>query len=613
MSAQTEKFQVDLSGMVDLLSRHLYSGPQVYVRELLQNGVDAITAAKALNPDNPEKVWLRVLPAESTLEVYDSGIGLSAAQATELLATIGKSSKRDSELGFGRAEFLGQFGIGLLATFMVADTITVISQSRVANANGQLPNPISWVGHANGTFTVAEIAREDVPELIRDGGSLVRLSARKDSKQLVYPQTVSQLAKNYGELLPLQVMFAVVTETGEPQWQRLTRPAVPWQESYISEQLKTAALESYAEDVFNFTPLATIDLEVPALGITGVAYVLPQAVSPGSGKHRVYLKRMLLGDSIDNVLPEWAFFVRAVIDTDSLSPTASREQLHNDSRLELARETIGNTLKQWIRSYIAEPNTEALHFLETHNLALRAVAVEDNEMLELIAETLPYETTEGTLTLKEASGDGELLYTTTVKEFKRAQAVARAAGLTLVNGGYAYDAALIKKLQSQLGWRVREMQPDDLSAALKTPDVEREMATAAALSYGRQVLDAANCDLILRAFEPATLPAMLLLDRESEFQDQLRATQAESPDLWDGLLDAFTAADSGKSRKLVLNDNAEVVHTLLQSDFDDVFEAGLMSLYISAIAHAGEGLKGSETALLSEGLNVLLQAALHRK
>src|SRR5690606_5529985 len=122
-------FQVDLRGVVDLLARHLYSSPRVYLRELLQNAVDAITARGALgDTDGPARIVLRPL-AGGGLEVHDTGVGLTRDEAHELLATIGRSSKRDVELGTGREEFLGQFGIGLLSAFMVADEIELVSRS----------------------------------------------------------------------------------------------------------------------------------------------------------------------------------------------------------------------------------------------------------------------------------------------------------------------------------------------------------------------------------------------------------------------------------------------------------------------------------------------------
>ena len=96
-------FQVDLRGVVDLLSHHLYASPRVFVRELLQNAVDAITARRAVEPNAPAVV--RIDPAsvtgDGTLRITDTGIGLTEVQVHELLATIGRSSKRD-ELGFVR-------------------------------------------------------------------------------------------------------------------------------------------------------------------------------------------------------------------------------------------------------------------------------------------------------------------------------------------------------------------------------------------------------------------------------------------------------------------------------------------------------------------------------
>ena len=119
-------FQVDLRGMVDLLSRNLYSGPRVYIRELLQNGLDAIEARSALDPDCPRRVTITI--EGRTLKCRDSGIGLTEEEAAGLLSTIGASSKRD-ELGMARSDFLGQFGIGMLSCFMISDSITVYSRS----------------------------------------------------------------------------------------------------------------------------------------------------------------------------------------------------------------------------------------------------------------------------------------------------------------------------------------------------------------------------------------------------------------------------------------------------------------------------------------------------
>ena len=178
-----QTFQVDLRGMVDLLARHLYSGPRVYVRELLQNAVDAVTARREEDPDAPATVRLVVhpdgpdgAPGTICLDVTDSGIGLDRTQATELLATIGRSSKRDSTFGLGREQYIGQFGIGMLAAFMVAQEIEVTSRSASPGAV-----PVHWRGYEEGTFGVDEVTDPAAAAEIAVG-TRVRLRARHDSE-----------------------------------------------------------------------------------------------------------------------------------------------------------------------------------------------------------------------------------------------------------------------------------------------------------------------------------------------------------------------------------------------------------------------------------------------
>jgi molecular chaperone HtpG len=121
LSPEAYAFQVDLRGLVDLLSQHLYSSPQVYIREPCR------TRWTRRPPTGHRPVWSGRDPDRHRRRwayVSDSGIGLTEADAHQFLATIGHSSKRDELAGAGR-EFLGQFGVGLLACFTVSDQIRV--------------------------------------------------------------------------------------------------------------------------------------------------------------------------------------------------------------------------------------------------------------------------------------------------------------------------------------------------------------------------------------------------------------------------------------------------------------------------------------------------------
>ncbi|MBD7981382.1 HSP90 family protein [Oerskovia merdavium] len=623
----TSTFQVDLHGVVDLLARHLYSSPRVYLRELLQNGVDAITARRGLaGEDAPATVRLRPLP-DGGLEVADSGVGLTLAEAGELLATIGRSSKRDVELGTGREEFLGQFGIGLLSAFMVADEIELTSRSARRHDDGTWPAPVRWRGFADGSYELAEIGPDD-PAAPAEPGSVVRLRPRRDMEHWLAPATVTALAQDFGSLLPVDLQVEVRLDLdadapGSPGhedgagtvWRRLSGHELPWKESHATPAERDAALTRYAEQTLGFTPLARIDLDIPVAGLSGVAYVLPAAVSPTTpSSHRVYLKRMLLGTKVDDLLPPWAFFVRCVLDASALRPTASREGLYEDEVLLATREALGAQVRAWALAALAEDSPAGRAFLRVHHLAVRALALQDDDMLDLAARVLPFETTEGTGTLTDLQAalpeGARLLWTPSVEEFRRVAPVAAAQGLGLVNGGYVYDADLLERISRRFPrWRLSPVTSSDVAQALLEVDPLRELEIAGSVQAIDAALAPQDCEVIVRAFEPSVLPAMLLHDRDGDHERETRATVEAADDLWGQVLAGLSGP--ARSRQLVLNDTNGTVRSLLATTDPQVREAGAQSLYVTALLLSGRPLRSSEATLMNGSLAVLLDRALH--
>lgn len=598
-----QAFQVDLRGVVDLLARHLYSGPRVYVRELLQNAVDAVTARRAHEPGAPGRVRLRPLDGGG-LEVTDTGVGLTPDDARELLATVGRSSKRDLDLGVGRTEFLGQFGIGLLSAFMVAERIELESRSATdPDAPG-----VRWVGHPDGTYDLTVLPRDPSDPV----GSTVRLHPRRDMEHWTAPETVAALATEYGALLPLDVAVEVPLGTGETAWRRVTEPELPWRATYADDAARSAALVRYAERTLGFTPLAHLDLDVPLTGLTGVAYVLPAAVPPGGGStHRVHLKRMLLGERVDTLLPGWAFYVRCVVDADGLRPTASREALYDDEALLVTRDALAAQVRAWTLATLQAGGRLAQEFVRTHHLALRSLALVDDEVLDIAAQVLPFETTDGTRTLTEVrDAVGTVVHTTSVEEFRRVAPVARAQGLLVVNAGYVYDGDLLARLTGRRGWDVRALRTQDVAQVLGTLEPERELELIDVVPAATAAVRDLDCEVVVRRFEPDDLPAVMLDDREDQHRREVERTVQEADDLWGGVLAGFSDTPAA-ARRLVLNDaNPTVRHLLAGAHRPEVFAAGLRSMYVTALLLAGEPLRARDAQTMTTSMSVLLQAGL---
>ncbi|MEV0352412.1 HSP90 family protein [Nonomuraea sp. NPDC050680] len=583
-------FNVDLRGVVDLLSRHLYSSPRVYVRELLQNAADAITARRAADPQAPATVTIEV--ADGRLSVHDTGIGLTEDEVHVLLATIGRSSKRD-ELGFARHEFLGQFGIGLLSGFLVADEISV----RTRSARGG--PTVLWTGRSDGRYEVTPAGEErDEP------GTTVTLAARPDAAEWVTERTITELAELYGSLLPIDV-----TVNGR----RTTLDAPPWQVKHASPAIRRNFLQKHGAELFGFTPLDVVDLHVPEAGLTGVAYILPTPANPAvRGGHRVYLKRMLLTESADGLLPDWAFFARGVVDAAELRPTASREALYEDDLLEHTRLELGRQLRAWLVR-LAETDPDGLRaFLGLHHLGVKALALHDDEMLRLVDRWLEYETSAGRMTLAQfRTRHPNGRYTTSVDEFRQLAAVSGAQGVGLVNGGYVYDGEILPRLtRIDPDAGLARLDPAELATHLSPPDPEAELRARPFLGAAGRVLDPLGCEVVLRDFDPASLPALYLTSRAAQHHAELREARDVGDELWADVLGAMERTLAVDRPRLVLNHRNPLVRRVTGLPDLTLAATAVEALYGMALLHGHHPLRPADTAALNRSFLGLLDWAV---
>lgn len=583
-----DNFQVDLRGIVEILSRHLYSSPRVFVRELLQNGVDAVTARRELDPRWQGHLRITVA-ADGTVRFADNGIGLTAAEVRELLATIGRSSKRD-ELDLQREGFLGQFGIGLLSCFLVSDTIEV----RTRSARSPDAPTLLWVARGDGTYELSET------DPLPSAGSEVTLRPRRGEAWL-RPDTVRDLARHYGALLPMPITFS---DDATPT--RIAPRAAAW-------ELSAEDAEAYCHATFGFSPLARIPLAVPVAGIRGVAFVLPTPANPSEQtRHRVYLRRMLLGESVAGLLPDWASFARVVVDVESLKPTASREALYDDANLRAARRELGLQLRRWL----VHTNDFDPHLLrrvmDVHALGVSAAALVDDDVLQVVRDVLRWQTSTGSATLTEVLRSGKTLrFAATSRDFDALQAVAAGRGDTVLNASYTYGLELLRRL--------REVDPDIELRGVGLSDLLDDDAAMDAdlrelVRLGSRALAELGCEVEARPFQPAGTPALYVSDpqRAARARTASRRSAAAADPLFADLLGATDTGDSAGDDvsfdTLVLNTLNPVIAKLRV--LDPALTADVVRhLYATAVHSNGSSVGGADRALLTSSLLRLVERA----
>ena len=582
-------FHVDLRGVVDLLSHHLYSSPRVYLRELLQNAVDAITARTDEDPAAPRRV--RVVPADVSpdgcLHVEDTGIGLDEDGIRAVLATIGASTKRDA-LGLARESFLGQFGIGLLSCFLVTDEIRVTTR-RAGSGQTWL-----WVGRDDGTYAV-----QPAPEPRAEPGTDVALRPRGSAAELLAADVVERLAATYAAYLPLDLVVETASGPVTVAGRRF-----PWEDG----SGRDAAL-ALGERVLGARPIDVVDLADPAAGVRGQAFVLPHPTA-ARGAHRLYAKRMLVGESVPDVLPEWAFFVRAVLDTERLGLTASREALHDDEQLEETRARLGEQLKRWLLRMARTDRARAEDFFRVHHLAVKAAATTDDEMLDVVAEVLPWETTLGQMTLAEFTAvDRVITYVDGVEDYQQVAAIARAEDIPVLNAGYAYDRTIVERWVTRTeGLEAHRLEPEHLADRFTDPDLDDELLFAPLLDVARSVLGRSRAVPVVRAFRPTTLHAVLLVGRDAHRERDRREVAASSVGAWADALETLARPDAVP--RFVLNAEHPGVRRLAEAGDAALQRIALEALYAHALLAGRHPLTPFDSALVARALPALIDRAV---
>ena len=579
--SDTYHFQVNLGGMLDVLSNHLYKSPDVFLRELLQNGVDAITLRQKSQPDwNGGKITITVEPGRR-LVFRNNGAGLSEEGIHRFLAVIGQSSKTELVNGKIPEDYIGRFGIGLLSCFMVSDSIVVHTRPAVGGAAHM------WTGLPDGTYALEPL--EECPV-----GTAVILTAKPGMEHYFQPRKVAELVRYYGLALPVPVYLS-----GDPE--RLN--SIPADFTGISR----SQLLSFGEWLFEEEFLEAIPIQTPH--ISGVAYVLPyRTASSAKGKHRIYLKQMLLTERGDTLLPPWAFFLQCFLNTRGLRPTASREDFYEDGALSSAREEFAAAVRRHLAQLAEEDPDRLKGIVSVHAEAIKAMAVWDDELFQLFIDYLSFETSEGLMTGAALKRAGEAVWVHSVPKFKQLKPIFMAQGRLLICTGYASDQELIQAMAERFGLPFQPLREDDMFDTL-------EDVTAAERQRGELLLRAADealfpfeCQAKLRRFLPADLPVLYAMSDEVQFLRQLQSAQESSSGIFsDALASMLSGVEERPLATLYLNLNSPIVRRLCTARDTGLLESMVQVLYVQALLAGGHPLRGGELKTMNQALLDLLE------
>lgn len=592
-------FQVNLTGMIDILSHHLYSDEKVFIRELLQNATDAISARKLTGEVFTPAIEIELIDDEGFAKqiiVSENGIGLTESEVHAFLSIIGMSSKKD-ELFKKRQEFIGQFGIGLLSCFMITDEIVMISRS----AKGE--KAIEWRGYADGTYTVKTLESD------YSVGTKVFLKAKPGAEKHFSAEAIKNLVKHYADLLPYPISLIHETESAQ-----INVGHAPWQQNYDTLEEEKAALMEFGKAQFNMPFLDCIPLTSETGKVKGVAYIVSWEKNAGQKEtHRVYLHNMLISESAENVLPEWAFFVKCIVNAQNLRPVASREAFYEDQILEDTREELGKCIKD----YLVQLENHDARLLEriilTHYNAIKIMMLNDDDFFKLMYKYIPFETTAGRMTLdKFIKQFGTIQYIGDVNDFRQISGIATAQAIQLVNAGYVYDVEFMHKLAETMPEiPIIAVSPKEITQQFEelTPSEHKEVFDF--IDLANTVLEEFNCQADLKKFEPANVPTIYYHSDDMGFLRNISFSKEKSDGLWGGILDALMEETvKNADAQLCFNYNNILIKNLIALDDIEVKLLNVKILYIQALLLGHHPLQKKELDILTNGLLKLMEKVI---
>lgn len=578
-------FQVNLKGMIELLSEHIYSAPNVFVRELLQNGIDANTARRSIDENHKGiiNIYLNKVNDTPQLIFEDNGIGLTEEEVHQFLSVIGQSSKRGD---FNEKDFIGKFGIGMLSCLVVSHEIVVETRSLLKDKS------VCWRGKADGTYTVETI------DNIENAGTRVILSPKKEWLPLFEKEELKKNVLQFGNALPITINF--ITDEG-------TEVLVDKDPVWLNKESSKEELMEYGRKTFNINFLDAFYLHSGKGEIDGVAYIMPYKVQfSGAKQHKIYLKRMYLCEQASNLLPEWTSFVKCIINTNDLRPTASRESLMDDDVMKEAKKELSNCFKDYLKVLMLSDIKKLSEIINIHHIFIKALAVEDRELLKMFIDYIPFETNKGHMTfLSIKTYNDTVYYTPSLDDFRQIRRIAGSQGKTVINAAYSFEVDLIQKIKIAFpDIRLEKVTPQDILDTLSDVVVSDDERYQQFETRANELLKGQYCKAQLKQFDPIDTPAIYVANDEAISNKNIQ-NLSNSGNPFAATLHNFIKKEDNMPT-LCFNKDNEIVQNLIAIEDETLFNSVVHIMYVQALMLGGYPVNKKEMTVFNDALYQLL-------
>ncbi len=391
-------FQAEVSKLLDLMANSLYSEREIFLRELISNSADAceklryeaLSKKGLLGKEKELKINIRVSKKKKIIEVEDNGIGMSRQDLIDNLGTIARSgtskfieamkTKKGDELSS-----IGQFGVGFYSSYMVADSVKVLSKS------AELEESFLWSSKGKNNYVVESFNKEN-------RGTTVTLNIKKDSDEFLDSFRLRSIITKYSNYIPFPIYLKDLDNKEKEE--KINEGNPLWLKD--KKNIKTEDYKQFYNNIsFNFDePLKTIHYNAEGvINYRALLYIptnQPMDLFQQDRKNKIklYVQKVFITDDCDEIIPNWLRFIPGVIDSQDISLNISREMLQNNPVITKIKKGITTKILNEITTFSSKEVDSYHKFWSNFGAVIKEGLYEFNDHHDKILPLLRFQTSE---------------------------------------------------------------------------------------------------------------------------------------------------------------------------------------------------------------------------
>ncbi len=576
---------IDAQNIMPVIKRWLYSDKDIFLREAVSNGCDAVTKYNLLKPGHGEEmsVTVTVDKENKVIRITDTGIGMTADEVRRYINQVAFSSAsefmKNMEGDSGKGDIIGHFGLGFYSVFMVSDKVEIdtLSWQEGAEAvhwqstDGMDYEMESGNHPCHGTTVTLHISDDEAEflEMARVREVLQRYcgymatpvyledaSAQPTTREVPVEGETNEDGSAKTETVVEMPKPRLINDT-DPLW--LKKPSDCEDKDYIDFYHKMFGWEE---------PLFWIHLNVDyPFNLKGILYFprLKNDFGAHEGQVKLFAGQVFVADNVKEVIPEFLMLLKGVIDCPDLPLNVSRSFLQNDGTVKKVSAHITKKVAdKLVGLYNTERETYESYWDDIAPF-VKYGAMRDSKFFEQVKKALLYKTTEGTyLTLEEYQNrngdkaDKKVYYTNDPKRQAASVKLYRNRDMDVAVMDHIIDSNFLSFMEYGPGSEgVTFARVDaDVSGLTEESEEGKELNQEALQALFRKALQKDDLPVTLTAFADADLPAMVTEDEQMRRMKEMSRLYGQSFDI----PDRYT---------LVLNRRNETVQALAARPEDD--------------------------------------------